>query len=197
MGVSLFVVCIFWKIFSENRIKDELFGGGGTIKPPSSLDGAIVHTHTGTRTRTHPDRILSGAALVLMELIRRRMVIQTRRLWAVRVESCRDSDSGVQQLHVLPHGHHSRNRVMISVFEEDPDEKYYKERILLFFFFFWEALKLRTGKKRLVEIVYIASPPVSLASTFLLSSPFLSPSRAFLIWCWALCLNMKFFYLYP
>lgn len=137
MGVSLFVVCIFWKIFSENRIKDELFGGGGTIKPPSSLDRAIVRTHTRTRTRTrtHPDRILSGSALVLMELIRRRMVIQTRRLWAVRVESCRDSDSGVQQLHVLPHGHHSRNRVMISVFEEDPDEKYYKERILLFFFF--------------------------------------------------------------
>lgn len=136
MGVSLFVVRIFWKIFSENRIKDELFGGGGTIKPPSSLDRAIVHTHTRTRTRTrtHPDRILSGAALVLMELIRRRMVIQTRRLWAVRVESCRDSDSGVQQLHVLPHGHHSRNGVMVSVFEEDPDEKYYKERIFYFFF---------------------------------------------------------------
>lgn len=147
MGVSLFVVCIFWKIFSENRIKDELFGGGGTIKPPSSLDGAIVHTHTGTRTRTHPDRILSGAALVLMELIRRRMVIQTRRLWAVRVESCRDSDSGVQQLHVLPHGHHSRNRVMISVFEEDPDEKYYKQRILQFFFFFLEDFEVEDGEE--------------------------------------------------
>lgn len=153
MGVSLFVVCIFWKIFSENRIKDELFGGGGTIKPPSSLDRAIVRTHTGTRTRTrtHPDRILSGSALVLMELIRRRMVIQTRRLWAVRVESCRDSDSGVQQLHVLPHGHHSRNGVMVLVFWRGPRWKILQRKNSSFFFF-WRLWSWGRGRRGLLKL---------------------------------------------
>lgn len=161
MGVSLFVVCIFWKIFSENRIKDELFGGGGTIKPPSSLDRAIVRTHTRTRTRTrtHPDRILSGAALVLMELIRRRMVIQTRRLWAVRVESCRDSDSGVQQLHVLPHGHHSRNGVMVLVFWKRTQMKNITKKEFFYFFVFFGGCEVEDGEEEACwNCLYSLSP---------------------------------------
>lgn len=194
MGVSLFVVCIFWKIFSENRIKDELFGGGGTIKHPSSLARAIVHTHTGTRT--HPDRILSGAALVLMELIRRRMVIQTRRLWAVRVESRRDSDSGVQQLHVLPHGHHARNGVMVLVFWRGPRWKILQRKNSSIYLFFFGGCEVEDGEEEACwNCLYSLSPSFLGLHflTFSLSSPFLSPSRAFLIWCWALCLNMKFF----
>ncbi|GAY65842.1 hypothetical protein CUMW_244170 [Citrus unshiu] len=102
----------------EKRIERELLSG--TVNPLNHLDRAIGHTHSRTHAGqvlnghadtailVHPGRVLyrhadAAVFVVVVMIIRRRVIIQTSSLWAMRVESCGHSHPSIQQLHILPH----------------------------------------------------------------------------------------------